>query len=840
MAKHQTKPVVNRSLLSWIFPGNVHFQVMVILTIGVTVIARVLPLEMQKRIVNEAISLRKTDMLISYCIIYLAAVVLASLLKLLINYLQTMITQRVTAKMRKDLYDHILSLPLSFFRTTQPGTVVNAIVNELTLPGNFIGMAVAVPGSNIFTLIGFAGYLFWLNPVLAGVSLSIYPLVLFILPLLQKRVNRINKKRVDISRNLSSQIAESISGIHEVQAQGAYFIENQKFNRIVDRLFKTRVIWSLYRFGIKTFNNFFTSLGPFLVFVIGGYLTIRGNLELGALVAFLSAQEKLYDPWKELIEFYQVYQDGAVSYYRTMEYFDLEPDGQLQPVDRQPHKLEGAVETTNLSFVTPDGIKLLDDVSLKIKPGAHLALVGFSGSGKSTLALCIGQLYRHTHGQAYLGGVDITELTKKDVAANIGFVSQDPFIFSGSIRENLLYSWKALHCNPDLSEDDNDPSLDDMIAVLQQAGIFTDVLRFGLNAVIDKEKEPEMVEAVIRIRQKFKRQQNDELIDYVEFFDENSYLYHSSIAVNLIFGALENETFELDELVHHAPFRDFLDQADLTIPLLILASELTIQTVDILKIMPASQILFEQSPMHADEFDLYRGLAEQLRRGKKFYDLPEVEKKQLLLLALRFTPEKHKMGTLTHFLEKLILAGRTMFRDLMLANDPERIQFYQTQNYIHSETILNNILFGTIKSQRNDIREKIDQRIITLLIEEDLLESVVEIGMQFDVGSKGDRLSGGQRQKLAIARVLLKNPRIFILDEATSALDNKSQARIQKILDFSYKGRKTVIAVVHRLDIVKNYDQVAVMKAGKIVEIGTYNDLMDKKGMLYELTFGSK
>ncbi len=121
-----------------------------------------------------------------------------------------------------------------------------------------------------------------------------------------------------------------------------------------------------------------------------------------------------------------------------------------------------------------------------------------------------------------------------------------------------------------------------------------------------------------------------------------------------------------------------------------------------------------------------------------------------------------------------------------------------------------------------------------------MLETIVEIGMEFQVGSKGDRLSGGQRQKLAIARVFLKAPRVLIMDEATSALDNKSQARIQSLLDTRWKGRSTLIAVVHRLDIIKSYDKIAVMKAGRIGEIGPYDDLIAKKGMLYELIYGKK
>ena len=247
--------IVKRSLFSWIFAGNLKLQLMLLLIIIVMVGARVLPLEMQKRIVNEAINLRSIDMLLLYSGIYLAAVIFFSILKYLTNIIQTLITQRTTARMRKALYQHILTLPLNFFRKTQPGTVVNALTTELTLPGNFVGMAVASPVTNVLTLLAFAAYLFWLNPLLAAVSLSIYPIVIFLVPLLQKGVNKANKKRVDAARKFADRIAESISGIHEIHGNGAYRIENRKYNQLVDRLLKIRIVWSLYRFAVKTANG---------------------------------------------------------------------------------------------------------------------------------------------------------------------------------------------------------------------------------------------------------------------------------------------------------------------------------------------------------------------------------------------------------------------------------------------------------------------------------------------------------------------------------------------------------------------------------------------------------
>jgi ABC-type multidrug transport system fused ATPase/permease subunit len=832
------KPVVERSLFSWILPGNVKLQALIVFIIVITVFTRVFPLEMQKRIVNEAINLRKVDLLLLYCGLYLAAVLLSSGLKYVINVLETLISQRALANMRKALYQHILTLPLSFFRKTGSGLVVTSLVNELAPAGDFVGMSVGVPITSILTLLAFGGYLFWLNPWLAALCLSIYPIVLFLVPFVQKRANEANKRRVDSARNMSNKIAESITGIHEIQGNGAYGIEGKKFERLADEQSRIRIVWGLYRFGVKVLNNLFTNLSPFLVFILGGYLTIKGRLELGALVAFLSAQERLYDPWKEIIEFYQLYQDASVGYKKTMGYFDIHPEYPIKPEGREPYTLGGDIEVRDLSFDTEDGIRLIDGITFSLKSGEHLALVGFSGSGKSSLAQCIGQLYSYTGGHILIGQKEVADLTKTDMAHNIGIVSQAPLIFDGTIQENVLYSCVSLMDGDKADRVDSLPSRDDIIEVLQQTGVFADVLRFGLNTILVHDQHKDLVSNILRIREKFQRDFGEELAEYVEFFDEDRYLYYSSISENLIFGTPNRELFEDQNLARNTYFLHFLDKADLTRPLLSLGAELTKQTVDILGDLPSDKVFFEQSPIGPNELDEYKVLVEGLK-GKKLHQLSGQDREKLLVVALRFTPARHKMIGLPAILERLLLEGRALFRERISADDPGALSFFHMSDYIYSQTILNNIFFGNTKSERLEGREKIDQSIIRLLIEEDLLETIVEMGMQFQVGTKGDRLSGGQRQKLAIARAFLKAPRILIMDEATSGLDNNSQARIQNQLDTRWR-ETTLISVVHRLDITKSYDRIAVMKAGKIVEMGTYEELIAKKGVLHELVLGKR
>ena len=831
--------ITRRPLIYWVKTSSIKLQVILLVVIAFNIVARVFPLEMQKKIINQAIGLKKLDLLLWYCGFYLAAVLVASGLKFIINWIQTYLGQQTLARLRKELYAHILTLPLSFFRKASSGMVVSSLVTEVVSAGELVGQAVAVPVNNILTLLAFAGYMFYLNPLLAALSIGIYPIVIFVVPKLQGRSNRANKMRVDVTRDLSSKIGETISGIHEIQGNASYRIENRKYGHFVDRLFEIRMVWNLYKQGIKVLNNLFQNLGPFILFIVGGYLAIQGRFDLGALVAFLSAYEKLYDPWKELMDFYQVYQDATTGYQRLMEYFDVEPEHAIEAPDREPYTLQGDIHAQDLAFSVAGGIQLLKQVNFDLNPGEQLALVGFSGSGKSTLAQCVSQLYTYTGGSVQIDGREVADLTKMDLAHSMGIVAQSPYIFDGTIKENLCYSCAALLKDEDAGKPENLPTLDEMIEVVQQVGLFVDVLRFGLNTILAVNQEDELVAKIIRIRENFQTRFGKELADYVEFFDEQRYLDFSSVAANLTFGSPNRDEFAPERLAESPYFLQFLDEAQLKRPLVNLGRELASQFLDIVGDLPPDEVFFKESPIGPGELDDYRVLISRIEHSR-LHELGGDDQRLLLRLALRFIPGIHKLTTLPEVLRNLILEGRFLFMDKIQKDHPGALTFYRMTDYIHSQTILDNILFGKTTSEHPNAQERISQSIIHLLIEEDLLERIVEIGMDFRVGTKGDRLSGGQRQKLAIARVFLKGPPILIMDEATSALDNASQKRIQSLLETKWKGRSTLISVVHRLDTIKGYDKIAVMKAGKILEMGSYQELLAKKGVLYELVYGAK
>ncbi len=823
--------VTKRTLYSWVLEKNLRWQFLLVLLVLVTVGARIVPLEMQKRIINKAIGMGQEDLLLLYSLIFAGSVLLASSLKFAINLLQASIGQQTLKRMRSDLYAHILSLPLSFFRTIQPGQVVNALINELATISGFVGSAVSVPLINVCTLLAMGGYLFYLSPLLAGLSFVLYPIQIVLIPKLQQRGNEANRYRVKITRAISGNIGEVVTGVHEVHGHAGYGLENDKFASQAQSLLDANVRMNTYRYGIKFANNLFENIGPFILFLVGGTMTIRGHFDLGALVAFLSAYSSLNEPWRELMDFYQLLEDSRVRYKNVMTSFDRAPEHLLIPVDRNIYRFKGEIELQGLTYLADGGSRLLDDISLRIRPGEMVALVGFSGSGKSTLVQVIAQLMSYSGGSVRLDGHEVRDLTKIDIAENMGIVPQHPFIFSGSVRENLLYSSRAGIRNG--AAGFALPDLDRIIEVVQQVGIFVDILKFGVQTNISPASHPDLVERVLAMRSIFRERFGSELGNDIEFFDSGEYLDFSSIAQNIVFGDFLDHRSVKRKSLQNKQFLAFLVHVGLNELLVQFGATIAVATVPILRYAAQTQELYMDSPISKEALGDYAAvvadIAAQGRSGLK----PQA-RTLLLKLVLRFIPGRHKTVGMPRLLKERLLQARKEFQEYLRELNETIPQFYDHGQYIESRSIRDNILFGQPKEHRGGAIERINQHLLQLLIEEGIFEDIVEQGLDFQVGSMGEYLSGGQRQKIALARVFLKQPAIYVLDEATSALDNASQARVQNFL-WTMRGRHTVISVVHRLDNISHYDQIVVMKAGKIVEHGPYGELMVAKGALYEL-----
>jgi len=278
-----------------------------------------------------------------------------------------------------------------------------------------------------------------------------------------------------------------------------------------------------------------------------------------------------------------------------------------------------------------------------------------------------------------------------------------------------------------------------------------------------------------------------------------------------------------------------LKKLGLLMPMVVLGRHIVAETIELMKQVESDEFFLKSSPLFDKELPYYEELL------KKYSGIGTIKQKDLwsfVILAFRYNPHKHPMVVLPSTFKEYVVRSRREFRKFIESHWPDEFQFIHPSKYLSYCTIFRNIIFGTVKSEYSGAEEAIKGAVIELIKKEGAEESLISKGLEFHVGTKGDRLSGGQKQKVAIARTLLKEPRILIMDEATASLDNASQLKIQQLLTQKFKGKRTVLSVVHRLETVKDYDQILVMKAGKIVERGSFDELMKKKGIFYELYQG--
>jgi putative ABC transport system ATP-binding protein len=387
-------------------------------------------------------------------------------------------------------------------------------------------------------------------------------------------------------------------------------------------------------------------------------------------------------------------------------------------------------------------------------------------------------------------------------------------------------------------------------------GLQDDILRFGLQSTLTPEQSAQFQDKILRMRRIISVELRSEFGEEIEFYELNNFMYYSTIRDNIVCGDSDDRRFTIARLPSNPQFTALIREVGLEEGLLELGSTIARHTVDLLANFSDDTFFFRNTPMQPEEFESYQKLVKRLDSGTP----PSAgDRSLLLILALRFIPRRHTVGAITGDLVERILEARKRFLKEVVQVElgrtvPDGLTMidgddccsggikgftpYCPSLYLSTHSLLDNILFGAVKSGER-LSDKLRHHAYEVFAKEGLLDEILDIGLDFNVGSKGDRLSGGQQQKLAIARAFLRDTRILIMDEATASLDNASQARIQEMLDTSFRNKKTIIAVIHRLDLTPSYDKIFVLRNGSIIEQGSFDELMAQKGAFYELAQGN-
>jgi putative ABC transport system ATP-binding protein len=834
-------------------------------------------LELPKTIVNRAIggkhfpqvflgmSFDQIPYLLTLCGVFLALVFVNGGLKYYINTFKGQLGERMLRRFRYALYLRLLRFPPSYFHKTSSAQIIPMITTECEQLGGFIGDAFVLPvfqGGTLLTLIFF---MFMQDPILGAAAVALYPIQGYIIPKLQFVVNQLGKRRIRTIRVVADRVQETAAGIAEIQANDTVKLHLSNFAHLMGTIYDIR--FEIYRrkFFVKFLNNFIAQLTPFFFYAIGGYLVITGPLSFGALVAVLAAYKDLASPWKELLDFYQNNQNSRITYDQIVEQFAPSNlvDAQILLAEPEtiPH-LSGELAVANLSLAGDDKSRLVDAVSFTLALDEHVAVIGQAGGGKDELALLLGRLAQPSSGRITAGGVDFASLPLAVVGRRIGYVDATPYLFTGTLRDNLLLGLRHRPVLPpsyseevakirakeliearragnidfDIDADwidyegagavDAQELLVRIAEVLAELGFEEDVYAFGLRGRVDPAANPELAARLL------------EVTNLVETYDPERFNTNATVAENLLFGTPIGPIFEFDALADNKYVRQVLDKVGLTDDLVQAGREVAATMVEIFADLPPDHEFFEQySFISANDLPDFKTILGALDGGGG-RTLTEEQRCKLLSLPLKLIAARHRLDVLDERMQQRLLEARRAFRADLPQDASDQIAFFDPAAYNAAGSLQDNILFGKVAHGESDATARVPAVLREVLDELALRPAVIDVGLDYNVGTAGSRLSLGQRQRAAIARAVLKRPDLMILNEATSALDGQAQAKVMEGLFGEFTGR-CMVWVLHRASLARNFDRVLVMSAGKLQEQGRFAEL-DHKDSLTSLLMAAE
>ena len=851
-------------------------QVVLLILTGLSFPFLYYSLDLPKRIINEALDpkegaaafpvswlgfeLGQIEYLWTLSGLFLALVCINGGFKYAINVYRGQLGERMLRRLRFELYARVLRFPLGRFRRMSQGEIIPMVTAEVEPLGGFIGDSISLPAFQGGTLITILFFMFMQDPVLGLAAISLYPVQAYVIPKLQRQVNLLAKERVRTVRALSDKLGESVSGVQEIHANDAARLMLSRFSQRLGRIYEIRFEIYKKKFFIKFLNNFLAQITPFFFYAIGGYLVIRGDLSLGAMVAVLAAYKDLSAPWKELLGYYERKEDARIKYEQVVEQFDA--PGSLDPAhqatDDDDTKGEPAgFRSSNLGWVDDDGDTQLDGINLRIEAGERVALLGPTNGGKEALTLVLARLASPTTGSLTFAGRDIATLPEAVTGRRIGYVGPSAFVFSTTIRENLLLG--AMHrplATPQRDESEqarakrfvadaavsgnatDDPLADwvdyeaigvadgaalsdRLVDLLEVVDLQDDCYLLGLRGALDPERRPEAASRLLEARARFaERLAGDPAFEsLVEPFSADRYNANASVAENLLFGTPVDGSFGADTIASDPYVRRILDSVGLTRDFLTMGRDMAATMVELFADLPADHEFFAQfSFISPDDLPEFQALVSRADRGG-LDALVEEDRRRLLSLPFKLIAARHRLGLLDDAMKERILEDRRAFADNLPPELAGSVAFFSVDAYNAAASVQDNVLFGKIAYGEADAAARVGRVMSEVLDSLDLRATVIEVGLDFQVGIGGSRLTAAQRQKIGIARVLLRRQAVLVFNDAAGAIDSGAQGQVMDRVLGEAEDR-TVIWALQRADLARRFQRVVVLRGGRAVEDG--------------------
>ncbi|MGB1761089.1 MAG: ABC transporter ATP-binding protein [Verrucomicrobiales bacterium] len=459
-----------------------------------TLLAIVFP-NVARLVLDEAVPKQRADLLFQYTLLACLAYFGRDLLNSLRIMLNNTFEQKVIYDIRSDLYEKLQRLPLKWFDNRPTGDIMTRVAEDVTSMERVLIDGIEQGLVAMLQIVAVSLVMFWINPTLAAWAVVPVPFLFVGAMIYTSTRDRYRAVRKATSE-MNALLHDNIAGIRQIKAYTMEKRELKRFNAASDKVRKatlrTMFAWAIYNPSM----SFIGGIGFILVIGFGGNLAIQGQMSPGEITAFLLYLTLFYEPVSRLHQLNQMLQSGRAAAERVFEILDSEDEPGLAEGEKLKTPIKGKVEYINVKFNYGEGNETISDVNLNAAPGQTIALVGPTGAGKTTLINLLTRFYEYDFGEILIDNVNIKTVSKESLRSSIGYVTQESFLFNGTVRDNLLIA------NREASEDQIWDALKianayDFVKKLHK-GLDTEVGERGVKLSVGEKQRVSIARALLR------------------------------------------------------------------------------------------------------------------------------------------------------------------------------------------------------------------------------------------------------------------------------------------------------------------------------------------------------
>lgn len=433
-----------KRILSYLKPYWLQFT-FVFIAILLSAVVGLLPSIITGKIVDQALINKDMALLVRLLLMAFVTLAASQIVGVLESYINSWISQRIIFDMKNQMYRHLQYMPHSFFTTEKQGDIITRMNTDISGVSTVISNTLSNVVSNLATVITTLVALFTMSWRLAIVGIVIIPLLILPTKRVGKQQWKIRSDSQSKNDEMNQLINESLSVSGSVLVK-LFTREEKEYDRFVKVNSELTALNLKERRSGSWFRvvmGMFTQVGPLLIYFAGGYLIISRmdeNLTVGTITAMVALINRLYRPVQDLLNIQVEFTRSLALFSRIFDYFDMKSSIVSPPNGAKPDVTCMDIVYDHVAFAYDPEVPILKDVNFTVPGGKMYAIVGPSGSGKSTVVNLIPRLYDVLEGAVRIGNTDVRDFDLSYLRSNIGVVTQETYLFNGTIKENLLYA----------------------------------------------------------------------------------------------------------------------------------------------------------------------------------------------------------------------------------------------------------------------------------------------------------------------------------------------------------------------------------------------------------------